>query len=168
MFLTYVSVITRRTVHDSVYRRQARQGTMPPANHRSSATTPLAVGRQRGVIHGLRWYIIGLVFVATCINYIDRSSIGLLFTDFGRELGISREQYGWIGAILLFAYTVSQSVSGRLYDRFGARIGFTVSIVVWCLAAMAHAAIVGFGSFAAASFFLGLGEAGNWPGAAKV
>ncbi len=120
------------------------------------------------MIHGLRWYIIGLVFIATCINYIDRSSIGLLFTDFGRELGISREQYGWIGAILLFAYTVSQSISGRLYDRFGARIGFTVSIVVWCLAAMAHAAIIGFASFAAASFFLGLGEAGNWPGAAKV
>src|SRR6185369_17274580 len=126
-----------------------------PANHKSSATTSAsAVMRRRGVIHGLRWYIIGLVFVATCINYIDRSSIGLLFTDFGRELGISREQYGWIGAILLFAYTVSQSVSGRLYDRFGVRIGFTVSIVVWCLAAMAHSAIVGFASFAAASVFL--------------
>jgi ACS family hexuronate transporter-like MFS transporter len=122
----------------------------------------------QGRIHGLRWYIIGLVFLATCINYIDRSSIGLLFTHFGPELNISREQYGWIGAILLFAYTVSQSVSGRLYDRFGARLGFTVSIVVWCLAAMAHAAITGFASFAAASFFLGLGEAGNWPGAAKV
>jgi len=130
--------------------------------------TQMSASRRRGVIHGLRWYIIGLVFIATCINYIDRSSIGLLFTDFGRELGISREQYGWIGAILLFAYTVSQSISGRLYDRFGARIGFTVSIVVWCLAAMAHSAIVGFASFAAASVFLGLGEAGNWPGAAKV
>jgi ACS family hexuronate transporter-like MFS transporter len=121
-----------------------------------------------GVIRGLRWYIIGLIFVATCINYIDRSSIGLLFTQFGPEIGISREQYGWIGAILLLAYTVSQSVSGRLYDRFGSRIGFTVSIVVWCLAAMAHSAIIGFTSFATASFFLGLGEAGNWPGAAKV
>src|SRR6187402_1659486 len=119
-------------------------------------------------IHGLRWYIIGLIFLATCINYIDRSSIGLLFTRFGPEIGISRQQYGWIGAILLFAYTVSQSISGRLYDRYGARVGFSVSIVVWCIAAMAHSAIVGFSSFAAASFFLGLGEAGNWPGAAKV
>jgi MFS transporter, ACS family, hexuronate transporter len=129
----------------------------------ATLTAPL-----RRIVLGLRWYIIALVFVATCINYIDRSSIGLLFTHFGPELNISREQYGWIGAILLFAYTVSQSVSGRLYDRFGSRIGFTVSIVVWCLAAMAHAAILGFASFAAASFFLGLGEAGNWPGAAKV
>jgi ACS family hexuronate transporter-like MFS transporter len=124
--------------------------------------------RPRVRISGLRWYIIGLIFIATCINYIDRSSIGLLFTHFGPELNISREQYGWIGAVLLLAYTVSQSISGRLYDRFGARLGFAVSIVVWCLAAMAHAGITGFTSFAAASFFLGLGEAGNWPGAAKV
>jgi ACS family hexuronate transporter-like MFS transporter len=119
-------------------------------------------------IRGLRWYILGLIFLATCINYLDRSSVGLLFTRFGPEIGVSREQYGWVGAILLLAYTVSQSVSGRLYDRYGARAGFTLSIVVWCAAAMAHSAIVGFGSFAACSFFLGLGEAGNWPGAAKV
>ena len=144
---------------------------MPRSSDKSSTSAGVAIPAQtapRSRIKGLRWYIIALVFVATCINYIDRSSIGLLFTHFGPELNISREQYGWIGAILLFAYTVSQSISGRLYDRFGSRIGFTVSIVVWCLAAMAHAAILGFASFAAASFFLGLGEAGNWPGAAKV
>lgn len=123
---------------------------------------------RRGLIHGLRWYIIGLIFLATCINYIDRSSIGLLFTQFGGEIGISKEQYAWVGAILLLAYTISQSLSGRIYDRYGSRIGFSLSITVWCVAAMAHSAIVGFGSFAACSFFLGLGEAGNWPGAAKV
>lgn len=143
---------------------------LPVSNKsRAGASEPEALqASSKRQISGLRWYIIALVFIATCINYIDRSSIGLLFTRFGPELSISREQYGWIGAILLFAYTVSQSVSGRLYDRFGARLGFTVSIVVWCVAAMAHAAITGFVSFASASFFLGLGEAGNWPGAAKV
>ena len=116
----------------------------------------------------MRWIIVGLIFLVTCINYIDRSSIGLLVTHFGPEIGITSHQYGLIGALLLFAYTLSQSISGRLYDRYGARIGFSVSILVWCVAAMAHSAIVGFGSFAACSFFLGLGEAGNWPGAAKV
>jgi ACS family hexuronate transporter-like MFS transporter len=104
----------------------------------------------------------------TCINYVDRSSVGLLVTQFGAEIEITSRQYGTIGALLLMAYTLSQSVSGRLYDRFGARAGFTVSVVIWCAAAMAHSAITGFTSFAACSFFLGLGEAGNWPGAAKV
>jgi len=121
-----------------------------------------------GVIHGLRWYIVALIFLVTCINYIDRSSVGLLVTDFGPSLGITRALYGNVATILLFAYTLSQAVSGRLYDRFGARIGFTVSICVWCVAAMAHAFLAGFASFALCSFFLGLGEAGNWPGAAKV
>ena len=124
--------------------------------------------RQRPSIIGLRWWIIGLIFLVTCINYIDRSSVGLLVTQFGPDIGITGRQYGLVGALLLTAYTLSQSVSGRLYDRYGARLGFTVSIVIWCAAAMAHSAITGFTSFAACSFFLGLGEAGNWPGAAKV
>lgn len=119
-------------------------------------------------IHGLRWIIVGLIFVVTCINYIDRSSIGLLVTRFGPDIHITTTQYGYISSLLLLAYTISQSVSGRLYDRFGARIGFSVSIVVWCIAAMAHSFMTGIVSFAVCSFFLGLGEAGNWPGAAKV
>jgi ACS family hexuronate transporter-like MFS transporter len=119
-------------------------------------------------IRGLRWYIVALIFAITCVNYIDRSSIGLLVTDFGPRLGITRELYGNVATVLLFAYTLSQAVSGRLYDRFGSRIGFSVSVLVWCCAAMAHGLIRGYASFAVCSFFLGLGEAGNWPGAAKV
>ena len=123
--------------------------------------------RQKSTISGLRWWIIGLIFLVTCINYIDRSSIGLLVTQFGPDIGITSRQYGTIGALLLMAYTLSQSVSGRFYDRYGARLGFTVSIVIWCAAAMAHSAIAGFTSFAACSFFLGL-EKQELAGAAKV
>jgi ACS family hexuronate transporter-like MFS transporter len=127
---------------------------------------PTHAGKAR--IPGLRWYIIALICIITCINYIDRSSVGLLVTDFGPKLGITRQLYGNVATILLFAYTLSQAVSGRLYDRFGARIGFSVSVIVWCIAAMAHGFIAGYASFAVCSFFLGIGEAGNWPGAAKV
>jgi len=116
----------------------------------------------------LRWIIAGFIFIATCINYVDRTSISLLYPVFGPQIHLSVEQYSRVGAILLFAYMLSQSVSGRLYDKYGARIGFSVSIIIWCLAAMAHSLLVGFASFAACSFVLGFGEAGNWPGAAKV
>jgi MFS transporter, ACS family, hexuronate transporter len=136
--------------------------------HEAGPSADASLLQPSRTITGLRWWILGLIFLVTCINYIDRSSIGLLVTHFGPEIGISGGQYGLIGALLLFAYTVSQSISGRLYDRYGARMGFTVSIIVWCAAAMAHSAITGFTSFAVCSFFLGLGEAGNWPGAAKV
>ena len=151
----------------------------PPLNKGAPWTRPGIPGESRSpvaenfsqprrVIPGLRWWILALIFLVTCINYIDRSSIGLLVTHFGPEIGVTTRQYGLIGALLLLAYTLSQSISGRFYDRYGARLGFTVSIIIWCAAAMAHSAIAGFTSFAACSFFLGLGEAGNWPGAAKV
>src|ERR1700760_121457 len=138
------------------------------ARHEGDSAAAASGSSTGRVIYGLRWWILALIFLVTCINYIDRSSVGLLVTHFGPEIGISSRQYGLIGALLLFAYTLSQSISGRLYDRYGARLGFTVSFIVWCAAAMAHSAIVGFTSFAACSFLLGLGEAGNWPGAAKV
>jgi ACS family hexuronate transporter-like MFS transporter len=119
-------------------------------------------------VRGLRWYILGLIFAVTCINLIDRSSVGLLFTQFGAELRITKEQYSLACAVLLFAYTVSQSVFGYIFDRFGSRVGYSIAITLWCVAAMAYSLIAGIGSFLLCSFFLGFGEAGNWPGAAKV
>jgi len=121
-------------------------------------------------IPGLRWRILSLIFLATTINYIDRQTISLLFPIISRpaELNLTPLQYSRITSALLIAYMISQSVSGKFFDRFGARVGFTVSIIIWSFAAMGHAFITGFASFAALSFLLGFGEAGNWPGSAKV
>lgn len=119
-------------------------------------------------IHGLRWIIIGLIFFATLINYIDRLTISVLAPLITKDLNLSNTEFGGIATWFLLAYTISQSLSGKLYDRIGIKKGFTVSIVVWSLAAMAHAFAVGQRSLSAFRFILGLGEAGNWPGAAKT
>src|SRR5262245_21901132 len=117
---------------------------------------------------GLRWIIIGLVFLATLINYIDRLTISVLAPVIVNDLNLTNTEFGSIATWFLLAYTISQSLSGKLYDRIGLKRGFTVSIIVWSLAAMGHTLAVGLRSFAAARFVLGLGEAGNWPGAAKT
>lgn len=117
---------------------------------------------------GLRWWIIGLVFLATLINYIDRLTLSVLAPVITKDLGLSNTEYGGIATWFLLAYTISQALSGKLYDRIGIKKGFTVSIVVWSLAAMAHALTRTLGGLSAARFVLGLGEAGNWPGAAKT
>ena len=117
---------------------------------------------------GLRWWIAGLIFVATLINYIDRLTISVLASEITRDLGLSNTEFGGIVTWFLLAYTISQSLSGKLYDRIGTRLGFTVSIIVWSLAAMGHAFARGLGSLSLLRFILGLGEAGNWPGAAKT
>jgi len=119
-------------------------------------------------LNGLRWYIVGLVFLATLINYIDRLTLSVLAPVITKDLGLSNTEYGGITTWFLLAYTVSQALSGKLYDRIGIKKGFTVSIIVWSLAAMAHAFTKTLGGLSAVRFVLGLGEAGNWPGAAKT
>ena len=117
---------------------------------------------------GLRWWIIGLVFLATLINYIDRLTVSVLAPLIMTDLGLSNLEYASLGTWFLLAYTISQGLSGRMYDRIGTRLGFTISVTVWSIAATLHAFARGLGSLSLFRFLLGLGEAGNWPGAAKT
>jgi ACS family hexuronate transporter-like MFS transporter len=122
----------------------------------------------RFIVRGLRWWIAGLIFLATLINFIDRLTISILAPVITTQLGLSNLQFASITTWFLVAYTASQGLSGKLYDRIGARRGFSISILVWSIAASAHAFARGFLSLSCCRFVLGLGEAGNWPGAAKV
>lgn len=117
---------------------------------------------------GLRWLMIGLVFLATVINYIDRQTVSVLKTAISTDLGLSNADYAAIQNSFLVLYGISQMVSGRLYDRIGTRLGFIFSIVVWSGAAIAHAFARTAGEFRVFRAVLGFGEAGNWPGAAKL
>ena len=119
-------------------------------------------------LRGLRWWIVGLIFLATLINYIDRLTISVLAPVITRDLGLTNTEFGGILTWFLFAYTISQGLSGKLYDRVGTKLGFVFSIILWSLAAMAHAFARGLTSLSIFRFVLGLGEAGNWPGAAKT
>jgi ACS family hexuronate transporter-like MFS transporter len=117
---------------------------------------------------GLRWWIAGLIFLATLINFVNRLTVSVLAPVITEQLRLSNTEFASITTSFLVAYTLSQSLSGKLYDRIGTRRGFTVSIVVWSLASMAHSLARGLTGLNCLRFVLGLGEAGNWPGAAKV
>ncbi|MBI1762445.1 MAG: MFS transporter [Acidobacteria bacterium] len=131
-----------------------------------AATT--STGEAAFKLRHLRWWIIGLVFLATLINYIDRLTVSVLAPVITADLHLSNLQYASLGTWFLLAYTISQGLSGRMYDRIGTRRGFALSITVWSVAAMLHALARGLGSLSIFRFLLGLGEAGNWPGAAKT
>lgn len=119
-------------------------------------------------LSGLRWWIIGLIFVVTLINYIDRMTISVLAPVITKDLGLSNTEFGTITMWFLFAYTISQAVSGKLYDRVGNKRGFTFSVTLWSIAAVLHAFANGLASLSVFRLILGFGEAGNFPGAAKV
>ena len=118
-------------------------------------------------VNGLRWWIIGLIFIATVINYIDRTAFALLWPQMGEDLGMDNSDYAMMLNVFLVTYAASKFLSGRLYDKIGTRIGFIASIVVWSVAAAFHAVARGVISLSIVRGLLGLGEAGLWPGAVK-
>ncbi|MDD5582522.1 MAG: MFS transporter [Candidatus Marinimicrobia bacterium] len=118
-------------------------------------------------VKGLRWWIIGLIALATIINYIDRSTLAIMWPSISNDLGMTKSDYAIILNVFMIAYAIGQTFSGKLFDIVGTRIGYVISIVVWGLSSFCHAFARGILSFSFFRTTLGLAEAGNWPGAVK-
>ncbi|HEV7501299.1 MAG TPA: MFS transporter, partial [Vicinamibacteria bacterium] len=115
-----------------------------------------------------RWWIGGLLFASTVINYIDRQTLAVLGPHLKTEFAWSNADFAWIIIGFRLSYTIMQAVSGRLLDRFGTRNGLTLTVLWYSMAAMLTSLATGLKSFCGLRFLLGVGEAGNWPGATKA
>ncbi len=122
----------------------------------------------------LRWVVCGLLFLATTINYMDRTALGLVEPMLKHILGgdqniaLYNRRYSDIVNCFIFAYGLGFLVAGRVVDRIGVKKGYAFSIGVWALASLSHVFArtpVGFGM---ARFALGIGESGNFPSALKA
>lgn len=116
----------------------------------------------------VRWTVVALLFFATTINYIDRQVIGLLKPYIQEDLGWSEADYGYIVTAFQVAYGIGMLVCGRMLDRLGSKLGYSIAIVVWSLGAVVHAFVRSVVGFGAARAILGMGEAGNFPAAVKT
>ncbi len=117
---------------------------------------------------GLRWWVIGLIALATVINYIDRNALAVMWPEVSKDIGADKADYALLVTVFMVAYAFGQALFGRLFDVIGTRMGFAVSIVVWSVSIGLHSVARGLGLFALLRVTLGIGEAGNWPGAAKA
>jgi ACS family hexuronate transporter-like MFS transporter len=117
-------------------------------------------------VRHLRWYIAGLLVLATTISYLDRQTLAVAVTS--KSLNLPDETYAVIQWAFLVALAIMQPVAGRLIDRVGVRYGYALAVLFWSLANIAHAFATGVRSFASLRFLLGAGEAGNYPGAMKA
>jgi ACS family hexuronate transporter-like MFS transporter len=115
-----------------------------------------------------RWVVLGLIFFAITINYIDRLVMAVLSPDLIRIFGLSKIEYGWIGFAFAIAYALGQVVCGGLLDRFGVRIGYAVSLAAWSVSSMAHAFAGGAWGFGIARGALGVAESPAYPAATKT
>ena len=127
-----------------------------------------SIERVRGRISHYRWVICALIFAATVINYIDRQMIGVLKPTLQQEFGWTEVTYGDIVFWFQAAYAVGFVAFGRLMDRLGTRVGYTLAMTVWTLAHMAHGAARSATGFMSARFALGIGESGNFPASLKA
>lgn len=119
-------------------------------------------------IRHLRWWICGLLFFVTLINYIDRQTLGALSVILKDEYGWSKTDYSYVVNAFQVAYTVMQMVVGRFLDIVGTRTGMLASVVFYSLIGVSTAFATGLYSFCGFRFLLGAGEAANNPGGAKT
>ena len=128
----------------------------------TAASPPAASGR-------VRWIVVGLLFAATAINYVDRQMLGLLKPTLEKEFGWSEQTYADdIVVMFQLAYAGGYIVFGNIVDRIGARLGYSAAFVIWTIAHMLHGAARSVASFALVRLLLGIGESGNFPAGIKA
>ncbi|MEO8470799.1 MAG: MFS transporter [Chryseolinea sp.] len=123
---------------------------------------------QNQTVGKYRWVICGLLFFATTINYVDRQVIGLLKPTLEEEYHWSETDYGNIVMAFSAAYAIGLLLFGKIVDKVGTKMGYTISVFFWSIAAMLHAVVHSTIGFGAVRAFLGLSEAGNFPTAIKA
>lgn len=119
-------------------------------------------------IRNLRWYIGGVLFLSTVINYIDRQTLSVLAPNIKSEFGWNNETFAWLIVCFRIAYALGQTASGRFLDFVGIRKGLSLTVAFYSVSAMLGSAAAGFKSLCTFRFMLGAGESANWPGATKT
>ena len=115
-----------------------------------------------------RWYICALLFFATVIAYVDRGVLGYMKDTLQHVIGWDNVQYGYILASFKVAYAIGLVGAGWFTDWLGTRKGLAIAIVLWSIAAMSPGAATSVLTFGFAMFFLGIGEAANFPACIKT
>jgi ACS family hexuronate transporter-like MFS transporter len=119
-------------------------------------------------IPALRWWIAGLLFASTVINYVDRQTLSLLAPYLKLDYHWTNTDYANIVIAFRVAYSIGQTVFGRMMDRVGTRRGLTFTVAGYSLVSILTSLANGFFSFAGFRFLLGAGESANWPAATKA
>lgn len=131
-------------------------------------------------VKNLRWWILALIVLVTIINYLDRNTLGIMWQEIVKDLGLvdaepgtpefqaaSKKLFTMVNMVFMVAYGFSQFFSGRIYDKIGTRKGFSFSVLIWAIFDALTAFATGIGQIFGLRAAFGLGVAGPWPGAVK-
>lgn len=134
----------------------------------------------RSPVSKMRWVVCGLLFLATTINYMDRSVLSLIepllhLPFMGWVVGVDAKyqtgyhlNYGHIVECFQIAYAVGFLIAAPFIDKLGTKVGYAVAISIWAVSSLSHSLVHSVLGFCIARIFLGLGESGNFPAAIKA
>lgn len=115
-----------------------------------------------------RWIVLGLVFVAIVLNYVDRQILALLKPTLQAEFDWSDRDYSHMASAFQFAAALAFLGTGWFIDKIGLRWGFAIGVGVWSLAGMAHAFATTVSGFVTSRAVLGAAESIGTPAAVKT
>jgi len=116
----------------------------------------------------LRWWVLGLVFVAGTLNYIDRQMIAILKPMLQGQFGWTDQQYGHLGTLFQASAALTYLGIGWVIDKVGLRRGYAAGVALWSAACMAHGAALRLGHFLLARVVLAAAEAVQTPASMKA
>jgi ACS family hexuronate transporter-like MFS transporter len=135
-------------------------------NHNGGAAQ--AVEESPAGVDRRRWVVLGLLFAASGISYINRQTLSVLAPVLRAEFGMSNTDYSNLVNSFLFAFTIMYVVGGRAMDRLGGYLGLLIAVLFWSAATALHALAGSVLALAVCRFLLGVGEAPQPPACAKM
>jgi ACS family hexuronate transporter-like MFS transporter len=116
----------------------------------------------------VKWWLCGLLFAATTLNYLDRQLVGILAPTLQREMGFDNAGLGWLFSVFYYSYTFAQFGIGFLLDRGNLRWMYGLAVVAWSLVAALTGLATGLGALIFFRLMLGVAESANWPAALRI
>ena len=128
-------------------------------NELAASPQPAGVGR---------WWITGILFLATVLTYLDRQTVAVCSQEVCQEFGLDEEQYGVLLASFRWTYALMQPLAGMMADRLPLATTYGLAVGLWSLAGAAAAHARGFRPLMITRAVLGMGESFNWPCASRI
>lgn len=110
-----------------------------------------------------RHKVLGMLFLASIVTYLDRIAISAAAPRMSTELGLSNTQMGLVFSAFVFAYGLFEVPGGWMGDRFGPRLILTRIVVWWSAFTALTGAVRGYTTLLICRFLFGAGEAGFFP-----
>lgn len=115
-----------------------------------------------------KWWISGLLLLATMINYMDRQTLANLAVRITEEFRLSQEEYGNIEFVFGWGFAVGSLAFGILADRINVRVLYPLVLLGWSTMGFLTGLTHGYAAMLMCRAVLGFFEAGHWPCALRT